>query len=102
MRWLDLWPATFKGLEQSHLKKRKYFEHFLRKRSGSCRLTFEEVWVQSQVRPPEISGGKIDICADFYPSTSVFGDRGGTVVKVLCYKLEGRWFDPSWFQWIFH
>ena len=25
--------------------------------------------------------------------TSV-GDRGGTVVKVLCYKSEGRWFDP--------
>jgi len=22
------------------------------------------------------------------------GDRGGTVVKVLCYKSEGRWFDP--------
>jgi len=20
---------------------------------------------------------------------------GGTVVKVLCYKLEGLWFDPS-------
>jgi len=29
------------------------------------------------------------------------GDRGGTVVKVLCYKSEGRWFDPSWCQWIF-
>ena len=26
-------------------------------------------------------------------------DRSGTVVKVLCYKSEGRWFDPSWFQW---
>jgi len=25
-----------------------------------------------------------------------FGDRGSTVVKVLCYKSEGRWFDPSW------
>jgi len=25
-----------------------------------------------------------------------------TVVKVLCYKSEGRWFDPSWCQWIFH
>jgi len=24
------------------------------------------------------------------------GDRSGTVVKVLCYKSEGRWFDPSW------
>ena len=24
----------------------------------------------------------------------MIGDRGGTVVKVLCYKLEGRWFDP--------
>jgi hypothetical protein len=23
-------------------------------------------------------------------------DRGGTVVKVLCYKSEGRWFDSRW------
>jgi len=22
--------------------------------------------------------------------------RGGTVVKVLCYKSEGHWFDPRW------
>ena len=26
------------------------------------------------------------------------GDRGGTVVKVLSYKPEGRWFDPSWWH----
>jgi len=25
-----------------------------------------------------------------------------TVVKVLCYKLEVRWFDASWCQWICH
>ena len=25
----------------------------------------------------------------------IYMDSGGTVVKVLCYKLEGRWFDPS-------
>ena len=24
------------------------------------------------------------------------GDRGSSVVKVLCYKSEDRWFDPSW------
>ena len=30
------------------------------------------------------------------------GDRGSTVVKMLCYKSIGRWFDPSWCQWIFH
>jgi len=30
-----------------------------------------------------------------------FGDHGGTVVKVLCYKTEGRWFDPSWCHWNF-
>jgi len=30
------------------------------------------------------------------------GDSGSTVVKVLCYKSEGRWFGPSWCQWIFH
>ena len=27
--------------------------------------------------------------------------HGGTVVKVLCYKSEGRWFNPSWCQWNF-
>jgi len=30
-----------------------------------------------------------------------WGDRGGTVVKVLCYKSEGPWFDPSWCHWNF-
>ena len=29
------------------------------------------------------------------------GDRGSTVVKVLCYKSEGRWFDPSRCHWNF-
>ena len=28
-------------------------------------------------------------------------DHGGTVVKVLCYKSESRWFDPSWCHWNF-
>ena len=27
------------------------------------------------------------------------GDRGGTMVKVLCYKSEGRWFDSRWCHW---
>ena len=29
------------------------------------------------------------------------GDRGSAVVKVLCYKSESRWFDPSWCHWKF-
>ena len=29
------------------------------------------------------------------------GGHGGTVVKVLCYKSEGRWFNPSWCHWNF-
>jgi len=29
------------------------------------------------------------------------GDHSGTVVKVLCYKSEGRWFDLSWCHWNF-
>jgi len=33
--------------------------------------------------------------------TREYEDRGSTVVRVLCYKSEGRWFDPSWCQWIF-
>ena len=37
-----------------------------------------------------------------YWAKSTSGDSGSTVVKVLCYKSEGCWFDPSWCQWIFH
>jgi len=29
------------------------------------------------------------------------GDHGSTVVKVLCCKSEGHWFDPSWCHWNF-
>ena len=28
-------------------------------------------------------------------------DRGSSVVKVLCHKSEGRWFDSSWCHWNF-
>ena len=37
-------------------------------------------------------------------NTSIYpykGNRGGTVVKVLCYKSEGLWLDPSWCLWKF-
>ena len=34
-------------------------------------------------------------------TTTTTGDRGGTAVKVLCYKSEGRCFDPSWCPWNF-
>jgi len=27
--------------------------------------------------------------------------RGSTVVKMLYYKSEGRWLDPSWCHWNF-
>ena len=30
---------------------------------------------------------------DFHRHHIVHGDRGSTVVKALCYKSEGRWFD---------
>ena len=36
-----------------------------------------------------------------YGGKAAGGDRGGTVVKALCYKSEGRWFDSRWFHWNF-
>ena len=38
------------------------------------------------------------MCTHFIFIMTTYGDRGGTVVKVLCYQSEGRWFDPSWCQ----
>ena len=39
------------------------------------------------------------ICVLLYVCVYVYayvGDRGSTVVNVLCYKSEGRWFDSPW------
>ena len=43
------------------------------------------------------------LCLPLFCGSSILGggDCGSTVVKVLCYKPEGHWFDPSWCQWIF-
>jgi len=53
------------------------------------------MWIETVVAKPTIP-------AFAYRYLVRLGDRGSTVVKVLCYKSEGRWFDPSWCQWIFH
>ena len=37
----------------------------------------------------------------FCLSKETVGDRSSAVVKVLCYKLEGRWFDSSRCYWNF-
>ena len=43
-----------------------------------------------------------DCADDFFCHRRTLVHRRGTVVKVLCYKSEGCWFDPSWCHWIFH
>ena len=37
----------------------------------------------------------------FRKNIEMEGGRGGTVVKVLRYKWEGRWFDSRWCHWNF-
>ena len=44
---------------------------------------------------------KVSSLKIFFRIGEHYGARGGTVVKVLCYKSEGRWFDPSWCHWKF-
>jgi len=34
-------------------------------------------------------------------SSKLIGNRGGTVVKAVCYKSEGCWFDPRWYHCVF-
>ena len=48
-----------------------------------------------------------DVLFVIFRSQSIFlvssnTHHSSTVVKVLYYKSEGRWFIPSWCQWIFH
>jgi len=44
---------------------------------------------------------KLCLLRDNYSNNRVRVDRNSTVVKVLCYKSEGRCFDPSWCNWSF-
>jgi hypothetical protein len=75
-----------------------------------------EYRVRSKVSPCEISGGQIWPGAGFSPSrysrvnniTQILHMSlyvrfcsYQTVVKVLRYKSEGRWFDSRWCHWIF-
>ena len=39
--------------------------------------------------------GYSSVAENFRILGSYIGDRSSTVVKVLCYKSEGRWLDPS-------
>jgi hypothetical protein len=37
----------------------------------------------------------------FYKHTHIYGGRGSSVVKALCYKSGGRWYDARWCHWNF-
>ena len=44
---------------------------------------------------------KCKMLCNFHILAGLGGDRGSTVVKVLCYKSVGRWFDTRWCHWNF-
>jgi hypothetical protein len=69
--------------------------------SGGCRKQLCDVAAHFQCN--YFSGMKIYIIWWFgdgwrYVSQEE-GGRGSTVVKVLCYNSESRWFDPRWCHW---
>ena len=78
-------------------------EYFLGGKGGRCvRLTTEppssDVMKSESLNFLEPSG-TIQTCNE---TDLPFEDHGSTVVKVLCYKSEGHWFDPSWCHWNFY
>ena len=49
-----------------------------------------------------VNGNQFELKMDCFGTHGIVkGDRGGTVVKAPCYKLEGRWFDSRWCHWNF-
>jgi len=98
-RFLIRWTAI------SYLPFNDYYWTQLTGISSNIKLKIHTCWALSvswkifYSISTEINWAYFLICEP-YPMT--VGDRGSTVVKVLCYKSEGRWFDPSWCHWIFH
>ena len=53
------------------------------------------------LRPKHADTKSLNLLCVFYEYRGVSGDHGSTVVKVLYYKSEGSWFDPSCYNWNF-
>ena len=72
-------------------------------------LAFTEIICQTKTdavnRTHALIQATVALCTEIQPQKAivlhVLGDSGGTVVKVLCYKSEGRWFDSRWCHWNF-
>ena len=71
-----------------------------------------KLYIRPKLRVSRYTGGRAMVCGilagviPFGLLTSFalllyYEDRHCTVIKVLCYKSEGRWFDPRWCQWNF-
>ena len=58
------------------------------------------LWLRN-ITPVLRQNSLVSLIKHFYIVLCCNGDCGCTVVKLLCYKLEGRWFDPSWCHWNF-
>ena len=61
-------------------------------------------WIQNMQAASVVR--RFVLCVFLYPLsdmnfTYLLTYRGGTVVKVLRYKSEGRWFDSRWCHWNF-
>ena len=58
------------------------------------------IWRKHILLPPGFKPWTVQPVPNMGNKISVF--RPIFLKLVLCYKSEGRWFDPSWCQWIFH
>jgi len=64
------------------------------------RMKLDWRWVTSGAAEQLLASAGIYLI-DLDTLQKLVGDRGGTVIKVLCYKSEGRCFDPNWCHWNF-
>ena len=62
---------------------------------------FQDIRHVKVVRLSALRNGRLYLPGNISGTHFCWGNRGNTVVKVLCYKSEGRWFVPSWCQWVF-
>jgi len=70
--------------------------HVLQASNPIRSLYLDSQWCGSSILKTVMKSGNNSVTIIIITTIYYNGDRGSTVVKVLCYKSEGRWFDPSW------
>ena len=107
-RWQNLWPIVLQTIENKLTEKMEaHYNNLNRKLDTLQSRKLDKSKTVNNQQGQQFYSRTVNLTKIKFSKEEMslldhgLGDRGGTVVKVLRYKSEGRWFDSRWCHWNF-